>query len=238
MMARMRRFSGRAWAVTVLLVPCAVLLGAESALVAQQVIEAESPEGLPYSVTLPAGYSNEGAAAPMILFLHGGDRSNTRHHPAKYATQSGLDFPFVVLAPHCAGSCTWRTVDFDKLLDQVTTDHHVDTSRVYLTGYSMGGNGSWDLLSRSPDWFAAAAPIAGWGDTGAICAASGVPVRAVHSDDDTVIEYSRSVEMVDALNACDGDAELITLHGVDHASWIPTFQDAGFYAWLLEHRRD
>jgi len=215
---------------------CAAVLGlAPSAADAQQVVEAESTAGLPYSVTVPRGYSADGPASPLLLFLHGGDRSNTRHHPAKYAAQSNIDFPFLVLAPHCTGSCSWRTTDFDALLSQVAADYNVDRSRVYLTGYSMGGNGSWDLLSRSPQWFAAAAPIAGWGDAAAICAASEVPVRAYHSDDDTVIDYARSVEMVSALSACPGEAELITLHGVDHASWIPAFNDPEFYAWLLEH---
>ncbi len=215
-----------------------VAFGAVSPAVSgQQMVEAESSDGLPYTVTLPQGYSAEGDASPLLLFLHGGDRSNTRHHPAKYAAQSDIDFPFVVLAPHCTGSCSWRTTDFDELLGQVMGDHNVDRSRVYLTGYSMGGNGSWNLLSRSPQWFAAAAPIAGWGDAGAICAASEVPVRAYHSDDDSVIDYERSVEMVSALEACPGEAELITLHGVDHASWIPTFNDPEFYAWLLEHER-
>ena len=212
-------------------------LAAAPALNAQEVLDGKSADGLAYTVTLPAGYTAAGPPAPLLLFLHGGDRSNTRHHPAKYAAQSEIGFPFIVLAPHCAGSCGWRTTDFDGLLEDVVADHNVDQSRVYLTGYSMGGNGSWDLLSRSPQWFAAAAPIAGWGDTGAICVASAVPVRAYHSDDDTVIEYARSVEMVNALKACPGEAELITLHGVDHASWVPAFSDPDFYAWLLQHER-
>ncbi|MEN8373985.1 MAG: dienelactone hydrolase family protein [Gemmatimonadota bacterium] len=196
-----------------------------------------APDGTAYLVNLPESYDAADLPVPVILFLHGGDRSNTRNHPLRFARAAGLNIEFIVIAPHCAPGCRWEAVDFDALLEQVSEEFRVDGSRVYLTGYSMGGYGSWDLLGRSPGWFAAAAPIAGGGDPRAICAARGVAIRAYHGDRDDVIPHSRSAQMVDALKACDGDAELITYEGVDHGSWPITFRDPDFYSWLLEHRR-
>ncbi len=208
-----------------------------SPAVGQAEHEHESAEGLPYRVTVPDG-SESGALPPLLLFLHGGDRSNTRHHPARYAQAEGIKpFPFLVVAPHCRAGCSWPTVDFVAPLEEVAATYPFDRTRVYLTGYSMGGYGAWDLVSRNPELFAAAAPIAGGGDASAVCAARRVPIRAYHGDRDTVIPHSSSVAMVEALEACGGVVDLVTLPGVDHGSWVPTFKDPAFYAWLLSHRR-
>lgn len=218
-----------------------VVAAAVSALPSGGAAQTDNPHvsagGLSYLITPPSGYGPESDAPPVLLFLHGGDRSNTRHHPARYATEEQLDFPFLVVAPHCTGGCTWPGVDIRALLAEVAEEYRFDHSRVYLTGYSMGGYGAWSIVAQYPDLFAAAAPIAGGGDPDQVCAARGVPVRAYHGDQDNVIQHSQSVLMVDALNKCDGDADLVTLPGVDHGSWIPTFKDPAFYNWLLSHRR-
>ena len=216
---------------------CVTAVISATAAMGQTDIEHRTADGLPYLVTPPDGYAPDGGGVPVLLFLHGGDRSNTRHHPARYAAGEGIEFPFLVIAPHCTSGCSWARVDFDALLAEVDQAYSVDPSRIYLTGYSMGGIGSWDLLGKRPDLFAAAAPIAGGGDAGSICRARGVPIRAYHGDADDVISHSRSVVMIDALEACDGKGELITLPGVDHRSWIPTFKDPAFYAWLLSNRK-
>ncbi len=216
---------------------CLMVFGSPAVAWAQEGTDHRSSEGLPFLVTVPDGYGEGDDAPPVLLFLHGGDRSNTRHHPARYAADAGLSFPFLVVAPHCTSGCNWQSVDFVALIEDVAKSYSIDRSRIYLTGYSMGAYGAWDLLTKEPDLIAAAAPIAGGGDTSAICAASGVPIRAYHGDADTVIPHSQSVAMVEALQECSGIAELITLPGVDHGSWVPTFKDPEFYAWLLSHRR-
>lgn len=204
---------------------------------AQTDLSHTSAEGVPYLVTPPSGYEEATVAHPVLVFLHGGDRSNTRHHPARYAAAEGITFPFLTVAPHCASGCAWPGVDLPALLEEVAGAYRIDLSRVYLTGYSMGGYGAWSQVSQHPELFAAAAPIAGGGDPASICRARDVPIRAYHGDRDDVIAHDRSVVMVDALSACGGDAELITLEGVDHGSWIPTFKNPDFYEWLLSHRR-
>lgn len=208
------------------------------------VLRAQSPEGdkrvlksqnLDYLVSLPEGYSNEGDASPLILFLHGGDGSNTRHHPKKYAEQAGLDFPFVVVAPSCNRGCSWSTVDYDALLSEVLRDYNANRNRIYVTGYSMGGYGTWRAISKAPDWFAAAAPIAGGGDTKTICNAKELAVRAYHGNKDSVTPYSGSQKLIEALNGCGARAELVTIKGGDHWIWPEIFKDKAFYDWLLAH---
>ncbi len=192
---------------------------------------------LPYLVTQPLDRNGEDAM-PVILFLHGGDRSNIRHHPLRHATWAGIEeFPFLVVAPHCSGSCSWSRVDIDGLLAEVAANFSIDQQRIYLTGYSMGGYGSWHVVTNFPHWFAAAAPIAGGGDPSTICAAKDIPIRAYHGDQDPVITHSQSVRMIEALQACSGDAELVTYKGGDHGVWLRTFKDPEFYRWLLSHRR-
>lgn len=224
------------WRVLGCILLATVIFSPISAL-AQGGEQKTSVDGLPYLVTLPDTY-NADQTYPLLLFLHGGDRSNTKHHPQKYAKGEGLAFPFIVVAPHCRGGCSWPRVDIDALLQEVLSAYAVDESRIYLTGYSMGGHGVWSVLSRSPQWFAAAAPIAGGGDPRSICSAKDVAIRAYHGDHDNVIPHTRSEQMIDALNACDGNAELIIYPGGNHGSWIPTFKDPSFYAWLLSHHRE
>lgn len=215
----------------------AALLALPPALNAQTDNAHRTAEGLPYLVTPPQGYETTAGGSPVLLFLHGGDRSNTRHHPARYATGEGLDFPFLVIAPHCASGCGWASVDVPALLEDVAAAYRIDEDRIYLTGYSMGGYGVWSLVAQYPDLFAAAAPIAGGGDPDSVCAARDVPIQAYHGDKDDVIPHGQSVLMVNALKKCDGEANLVTLPGVEHGSWIPTFKDPDFYSWLLSHRR-
>ena len=101
----------------------------------------------------------------------------------------------------------------------------------------MGGYGSWSALTKFPHLFAAAAPIAGGGNTSEICKAKKVPTRAYHGDNDNVVNHSQSVKMIKALQKCGGNAQLITYEGVDHGSWPITFEDPEFYKWLLSNSK-
>ena len=197
-----------------------------------------SKEKIPYLVSTPNNYSeNKDAEFPTILFLHGGDRSNTRHHPKKYAKKAGIDFPFIVIAPHCAGGCRWGSVNFKALLKEVRQNYRIDKKRIYITGYSMGGYGTWSAITNYPDLFAAAAPIAGGGNENKICKAKKISIRAYHGDKDRVIPHSESVKLTDALNKCGSKAELITIEGGRHGIWAGIFQDSKFYEWLLKHKK-
>lgn len=192
---------------------------------------------LNYRVALPNQYSTEGMGSPLILFLHGGDGSNTKHHPKKYAERAGLDFPFMVVAPHCKRGCSWSAVDYDALLSEVLREYNVDKTRIYVTGYSMGGYGTWSAISKSPDWFAAAAPIAGGGQTQTICNTREIAIRAYHGNKDSVTPYSGAQKLITKLKDCGAKAELVTIQNGDHWIWPDLFKDQSFYDWLLAQSR-
>lgn len=219
---------------TGLLIIIGLLLGpallAQTSLGERKVLKSQN---LNYLVTVPEEYSTEGKASPLILFLHGGDGSNTKHHPKKYAEEAGLDFPFILVAPHCNRGCSWSTVDYDALLGEVLQEYNVDRSRIYVTGYSMGGYGTWSAISKFPDWFAAAAPIAGGGSTKTVCNAKEVSVRAYHGNKDSVTPYSGSQKLIKTLKGCNASAELITIEGGGHGIWPGLFKNKAFYDWLL-----
>ncbi len=192
-----------------------------------------SKDGLDYIVTLPEDYSKNRESAPLLLFLHGGDGSNTKHHPKKYATQAGLEFPFLVVAPHCNSGCSWSSVNYDALLSEVLQEYNVDRKRIYITGYSMGGYGTWSAITKSPDWFTAASPICGGGNASTICKAKNLAIRAYHGDKDSITPYTGSKQLIQTLKDCDTQAELITIKGEDHWIWPELFQSNDFYSWFL-----
>ena len=192
-------------------------------------------EGMPYILSTPEGYSAE-KQYPTLLFLHGGDRSNTKHHPSKYAEKAGIDFPFIVIAPSCTNTCSWSDVDLRGLLAEATKEVSIDPKRIYLTGYSMGGAGTWANLKKIPGLLAAAAPLApaGGSSTG-LCKAKELAIRVYHGTAD--YGYNNSKKMVSMLRECGAkEVELISLKGKGHGIWPGIFSDPSFYAWLLLHQ--
>lgn len=193
-------------------------------------------EDLPYILSTPDGYSADQKYA-TIIFLHGADRSNTKHHPSRYAKRSGIDFPFIVIAPSCTSGCSWANVNLQGLLQEVSKEVSVDSERVYLTGYSMGGAGTWANLKKISSVLAAAAPLAPAGGSPAnLCVAKDVAIRVYHGTAD--YGYDRSRRMVEMLQGCGAPSvELISLEGQGHGIWPQIFSDKEFYDWLLSNKR-
>ena len=195
-----------------------------------------------YLLYLPKEYEEGDEAWPLLLFLHGaGERGDSlglvkRHGPPKLIAQ-GQDLPFIVVSPQERPDSWWNPYDLDALLDDVIARYRVDEDRVYVTGLSMGGFGTWGLIALNPDRFAAAAPICGGGTPRLMCRAGRLPVWAFHGAEDPTVPLRRSEEMVDALAACGGDVRLTIYPGVGHDSWTRTYANPEFYDWLLAHRR-
>ena len=132
------------------------------------------------------------------------------------------------------------------LLDEATKKYNVDTSRVYLTGLSMGGYGAWSLGLTHPERFAAIAPICGGGDPIALlladpkkkAATKSLGVWAFHGAKDPVVKAEESQRMVEALKkfGCK-DVELTVYPEAQHDSWTETYNNPKLYEWFLEHRR-
>ncbi len=127
-----------------------------------------SPEKYEYLLYLPEGYAEQEASWPLLLFLHGaGERGDSLalvnvHGPPKLIEQ-GQGFPFIVVSPQCPEDQRWSVKTLDKLLNDIVAQYRVDEDRIYVTGLSMGGFGTWNLAARFPHRFAAIAPICGGG---------------------------------------------------------------------------
>jgi predicted peptidase len=113
----------------------------------------------------------------------------------------------------------------------------VDRERQYVTGLSMGGFGTWALISRYPQRFAAAVPICGGGDRYVARRLRDVPVWAFHGAKDGTVPVQASVEMVEAVKKAGGDAQLTVYPEAQHDSWTETYNNPKVYEWLLSHRR-
>ena len=197
-----------------------------------------------YLLHLPKGYRRGGAKRwPMILFLHGaGERGDNvkvvaTHGPPKLVA-AGRPLPFVVVSPQCAEDDWWSNDVLTALLDRVTATCDVDAARVYLTGLSMGGRGTWMLATECPDRFAAIAPICGWGEPFAAFRLKDMPTWIFHGGKDSVVPPGKSREMYRALRAVGNrDVRLTIYPKADHDSWTATYENPELYEWMLAHRR-
>ena len=208
-----------------------------------------------YLLYLPEGYAQGGKSWPMILFLHGaGERGDDLekvkiHGPPKIVDKQ-KPLPFIIVSPQCPDSSWWgKPVEVSKLkalLDDIIDKYPVDTSRIYLTGLSMGGFGTWSLACAYPGYFAAAAPICGAGPPendyrvelkDKACIFKDVPVWAFHGAKDLTVSVKESEDMVNAINACRGNARLTVYPGAGHDSWTQAYDNPRLYEWFLLHRK-
>ena len=203
---------------------------------------AVQPVALRYLLALPDGYDGSDERWPLVLFLHGaGERGDSLarvavHGPPRLVRE-GQRFPFVLVSPQAADGAWWNALALGALLDEVEARYRIDRDRVYVTGLSMGGFGTWSLLETFPGRFAAAAPVCGGGTPGRNCAAKATPVWAFHGALDTVVPLQRTHEMTARLDACGGDVRFTVYPEAGHDSWTETYGNADLYTWLLSHRR-
>ena len=180
---------------------------------------------------------------PLLVFLHGSGERGTdlelvkKHGPPKLAgTKPELE-SFFMLAPQCPTGRWWDTVAVKDLIDQTVAQQPVDPKRIYITGISMGGFGTWNLLREYPDFMAAAVPVCGAGDPAAVSRFKAVPVWAFHGDKDEAVPVQRSIEMVEALKMVNGNVKFTLYKDTSHDCWTRTFDDAALYQWLLNQKR-
>lgn len=196
-----------------------------------------------YLLFLPDGYSENKQGWPLMLFLHGaGERGSDlkkvkKHGPPKIVEKQ-KDFPFIVVSPQCPKNDWWtdKVEVLIKLLDDIIARYNVDTERIYLTGLSMGGYGTWALAAKYPESFSAIAPICGGGNRVMAFRLKDVPVWAFHGAKDNVVPLKQSEEMVNAIIARGGDARLTVYPDAGHDSWTETYNNEELYEWFLKHR--
>jgi predicted peptidase len=213
--------------------------------------EASRQVTVPYLLFVPQDYREDETAWPLLLFLHGygecGDGGDELvrakiHGPAK-RVDSQPDFPFVLVTPQCPKPersevvFGWKPDQLIKLIDHLVGELNVDRERIYVTGLSMGGFGTWRLAAAYPDRFAAAVPICGGGEPDKMAAAlSTVPIWCFHGAQDPVVPLARTKDMVDAVKQAGGDVKLTVYPDAGHDSWTETYDNPNVYEWLLSHR--
>jgi predicted peptidase len=163
--------------------------------------------------------------------------------------------PAFVVAPQCPAGKKWVDVPWESdrhelpeqpsetlglvlaLLELLPNEFSIDPDRVYATGLSMGGYGTWDLLSRKPELLAAAIPICGGGDPKYAAKLKNIPIWVFHGDRDEAVKVERSREMVAALEAAGGRPIYTEYEGVGHNSWAATYANRAVWDWLFAQRR-
>ena len=207
---------------------------------------------LNYLLHLPSGCEKDSNKKwPLILFLHGaGERGSNiwavaTHGPPRIATTNAA-FPFIVVSPQCPEGEHWQNEPLLGLLDDIIKKYPVDTGRIYLTGLSMGGYGTWDLGLAHPEKFAAIAPICGGGQVIRVILSSreqGSPLKtlgvwAFHGAKDPVVPVQESEHMVQALKKAQvPDVKLTIYPTAQHNSWSETYDNPELYEWFLAHER-
>ena len=198
--------------------------------------------GLHYLLYLPSGYDKADKPLPLILFLHGAgetgkDLKKVKVHGPPKVVEKKRDFGFIVVSPQ-APRRGWDSKALLALLDEVESKYKVDKDRVYLTGLSMGGFGTWSLAAAAPERFAAIAPVCGGGNTGAAKKIKDLPTWVFHGAKDRVVPPARSERMVEALKKAGAKEVKFTVYpDAGHDSWTVTYDNPELYKWFLAHKR-
>lgn len=197
---------------------------------------------LDYLLYLPKDYDQKDAW-PLLLFLHGsGERGDDLkkvkvHGPPKLIA-AGKEFPFIVVSPQCpTRSRGWQPHELSALLDEIVEKYKVDKDRIYVTGLSMGGFGTWSLAAFSPDRFAALVPICGGGDPNTARRISHIAVWVFHGAKDPTVPLERSEKMVEALKKAGSNVKFTIYPEARHDSWTQAYNDPELYKWLLQQKR-
>jgi len=216
---------------------------------------------LPYRFFEPSAQANQNKKLPVILYLHGENECGTDNESQLVTTECATIWvepdhlaknPVYVLAPQIPKGSDWKTGSVQStvlsLLKQFIADHpNIDSQRIYVVGFSMGGSGVWDMVLKNPTLFAAAMPISGnadafLGNNSAFAAIKNLPVLVVHSIDDPISPVSGANNAMAALTAAGNkcvcnNSSIWGLGSVNpaHDAWFPAFHNYEvIYNWLFE----
>ena len=254
--------------LSILLLISVTMLSAQSRSVRRafkaEVFTSATDFQLPYRVLWPKGYEDDTEQKyPLILFLHGAGERGTDNelqlvHGSSMFLENREDYPAIVVMPQCATGDYWAQVAYEdqqrffnfdeipnpstaaalELLDYFLSQEQVDADRVYIMGLSMGGMGTFEVLARRPNTFAAAVPICGGTNTALLpIYAEKVPLWIFHGADDSIVTVEHSRQVVKALEMLGVPVKYTEYPGVNHNSWDNAFADPDLLPWLWSHRR-
>jgi predicted peptidase len=215
---------------------------------------------LPYRLLIPKKQGT-GGTYPLVLFLHGSDERGTDNSKQLYAglnifaDQKTMDrYPCFIVAPQCPKDMKWVDVDWKaerhkmsdsptpalamaiELVEELEKKFPIDRKRIYITGYSMGGFGTWDAIERRPDLFAAAVPVCGGGDETRAARISDVPMWAFHGALDQIVKVDRSRNMINAVVRAGGVPRYTEYPLINHFSWGLAYSDPRTFEWLFSQK--
>lgn len=201
---------------------------------------------------------------PLVIFLHGsGERGSDNDAQLKwgvmnFATDEMMKMhPAIVIAPQCPEKQSWsnftdRTKPEDMrlqptpskpmelligLIREMMKNPAVDTNRIYITGLSMGGFGTYDAIERYPNLFAAAMPVCGGGDASKASTIAHIPIWNFHGAEDASVDPHFSSVMLDALMKAGAHPAFTFYPEYGHFSWIPAYSDALAMEWLFRQHK-
>lgn len=200
---------------------------------------------------------------PLVIFLHGsGERGNDNEAQLKwgvsnFATDEMMKLhPAFVIAPQCPSNESWSHFsNTDKgnrmllaspsrpmemvmaLVHKLIKKLPIDTNRIYITGLSMGGFGTFDAISRYPGLFAAAVPVCGGGDVAKASVISHMPVWIFHGAEDAAVDPGNSYEMAEALRKAGAHPGFTVYPETGHFSWLAAYSDPMMIEWLFRQQR-
>ncbi|HEV7281895.1 MAG TPA: PHB depolymerase family esterase [Pirellulaceae bacterium] len=224
-----------------------------------ETFKSEEGQTLNYRLLVPPKIE-EGKKYPLVVFLHGaGERGSDNAAQMKHGVtdfvRNQSEYPCFLIAPQCPEGKKWVEVNWSAeshdlpkepgdqmamvraLIDQMVEEKPIDADRIYITGLSMGGYGTWDAITRYPDLFAAAAPICGGGDPQHAKTIKDIPIWCFHGDQDQAVKVERSRAMIAAIKEAGGEPKYTEYPGVAHDSWTRTYADDDFFAWLFAQKR-
>jgi predicted peptidase len=229
----------------------------------EQLVRRELTQGdksLKYRILEPAQSTEP---LPVVLFLHGaGERGDDNskqlvHGVSQFVSEEAQSkHPCYVIAPQCPTGRRWVEVDWSAdqhdlpenssdslalsvvIVRDLIEQKKADPNRIYITGLSMGGYGTWDAIARYPDLFAAAVPICGGGDPKTAPRFKQLPVWCFHGGRDAVVKPERSREMIKAMEQAGGKPKYTEYPEAAHDSWTATYANPELHQWLFEQSLD
>jgi pimeloyl-ACP methyl ester carboxylesterase len=198
-----------------------------------------------YLARAPKEYeSDRNKKWPLLIFLHGSGESGdnldaVKVHGPLSVLESGRELPFIVVAPQCPDENDWWQPErVMALIEEITQKYRVDPDRIYLTGLSMGGYGTWSTALAYPERFAAIAPISGGGDPSDAARLVDLPSWTFHGAKDNVVPARLASEMTAALQRVGARVARLTIYpDAGHNAWTETYDNPKFYDWLLSHKK-
>lgn len=231
--------------------------------------DSENDIEIPYRLFVPENV-NPNKKYPLVVFLHGAGARGTDNITQLAENRGAIVWaepkvqavhPCFVLAPQCPSDSSWSTLFTDNndpykpekpllavinLIKKLLKEHNIDEKRVYITGLSMGGYGTWTAIINFPELFAAAIPICGGGDVSKVEKVKNIPIWVVHAEDDPVVPVENSRTLVRKLSEIGGKIKYTEYEkgyieslgwGDGHGSWKPAYEDQRIIEWLFEQRK-